>query len=549
MNSIIKGQSLLLAVSVALSLAACSKNEDISTDEAKGITETIALNVDTKVTLSDGLESAWEDGDKIAVWTGTSAESGSFQTCNVASYSIDVVLADASYHRFNYAAYYCGNVLPAYSAGTLSINLPAEYDYADVCGTKNPAPMVAKSLYTDGSTLTFHAVGALARIAVTGIPATANKLVVTFDKDVTGSFAVTDPSGAAPSISTSASSGKNTVTIALTPNTDYAGAIINIPVPTGTLSVTSIVAKLDDATVATVNSVITGWTAARTRGKKAIAAFTPSMASMILAPGNLYTSSGKLAISPNCYDHLFRSASAPDHNPDTYSCADRTHFNWNELYFIMSSTGLTTLPTSTDASTAHSGSYETLAKSDFGDGYTWHVPSSAEWTEIIHGPLTASRPGAKLTYILGSDAPVTLAGVQMTRIAITDKALETEGYQGVLLFPDNIEIKDAEFEDGNATNSINKSGAWTDELTISEDNLNALIAQGCAFLPTSGMLLSTNYLFTNEKLAVNYLTSTENASNPANANRIRIQNKSTVATQSYAKGGLWCSVRLARPVE
>lgn len=548
MKKIFTYNTLLLSATIFLALAACSKNNEVINEpqnEDKAITETLTLQAETKVTMTDARELAWEDGDKIAVWTGTSDSSGEFQTCLVDSDLITVSLADASYHRFNYAVKYSGSTLPALSSGTLSITLPDEYDYDDVSGTKNPVPFVAKSLYTEGTTLSFRAVGALARIAVPGIPATANKLVVTFDKDVTGSFAVSGPDTAAPSIAASAATSKNVVTVNITPNTDYAGAVINIPVPTGSISVTSVVAKLDDAVIASVNSVVSGWNAARAHGKKATAAFAPSMASMVLAPGNLYTSSGTLAISPNCYDHIYLSEVASYES--SYSASDRVLFNWNEIYFLMSSTGLTTMPSSSDATTAHSGSYESLAKSDFGDGYSWRVPSSNDWAEIIHGPLAASRPGAKLTYTVGAAAAKTKEGAQMTRISLTDYTLEHTGALGLLIFPDNIEIT-ATFEGGKEA-SINTSGASADALTITKSNLDALISAGCAFLPTNGMFLTGGASVSNATAAANYYSSTENADNTANANRARIQNKSTVVTQAYAKGGLWCGVRLVRPVE
>lgn len=562
MKKIFTYNTLLLSATIFLALAACSKNNEVINEpqnEDKAITETLTLKAETKVTMTDARELAWEDGDKIAVWTGTSDSSGEFQTCLVDSDLITVSLADASYHRFNYAVKYSGSTLPALSSGTLSITLPDEYDYDDVSGTKNPVPFVAKSLYTEGTTLSFRAVGALARIAVPGIPATANKLVVTFDKDVTGSFAVSGPDTAAPSIAASAATSKNVVTVNITPNTDYAGAVINIPVPTGSISVTSVVAKLDDAVIASVNSVVSGWNAARAHGKKATAAFAPSMASMVLAPGNLYTSSGTLAISPNCYVNIFNNSSVDDYNTSDntkYSSANRTHFNCNELYFLMNSSGTGNMPSKDNATTNYdnASTYATLIKNDFGDGKNWHVPSQTDWQAIFSN--TPSRPGSKLDLTIGSSAPVEKDNSHFLRITVCDYNGELgngaeDAFCGFLLFPDNVALSATfvalDIADINKTS--NSSGDATNtaftRTKITKENLDKLISEGCAFLPAAGMV--NNVAFSNHNLVCNYLSSTQ--SSASNDVRLRAQRNTIGYAVSTGKASPFCSVRLVRPVE
>ena len=553
MKKIFIQNGLLLSATVLLALGACSKNNDVINDdnqnEDKRITETLSLKADTKVTLSDALALAWEDGDKIAVWTGTSDASGSFQDCAVSSDAITVTLDDASYHRFNYAVYYNGTTSPSYSAGTLSVTLPDTYDYAEVSGTRNPVPMVAKNLHTDGDVLHFYAVGALARIAVPGIPNTANKLVVTFDKDVTGSFAVSGPDTASPSIAAATASTKNVVTINLTANADYAGAVINIPVPTGTISVTKVEAKLDDAVVATVNDVITSWAATRTKGKKATAAFAPSIYSLIVAPGNLYTDSGNLCMSDKPYDHVYPATTNDvyDLTDDTkYSAYNRTYFNWNEAFIVMSSTKM---PTMVQANTTQNST----------DGYTktfyeksWHMPSYDEligfmgYTVGKSGTIPA-RPGAKVTvYAGGSEASISpFSNARYAKVTLTDYEDGTPKNakaSGLIIFPDNVEIT---LNLETLAGTLNAKGSKFSAKTITKANLDALIGAGCAFLDANGFYNNGSYLNLNLGFRPMH-TYSEDASN---FTRLGWTNTDNQWSGSTTKNGFWLPIRLVRPVE
>ncbi|MBQ6954372.1 MAG: hypothetical protein IJP81_10770 [Bacteroidales bacterium] len=479
-----KVYSFILSGAAILAVAACNKETQVE-DPAQNngpVYETLSVKVgaETKVSLGEGAtKSSFELGDNIAVWT----DADEFQTCSVdGEGKITVDISGGA--RSNYAVYYNGATIPTYESSTLKITLPDTYNFADVAGTKNPVPMVAKNVADEAGDMTFYAVCALARIAVPGIPATADKLVVNFDMGVTGEFTVSNP-GDEPSIT--AKTGSSTVTINLTPGTDYSGAVINIPVPVGTITA-SVQAKAEGTALETKPSVIKGWNAARAHGKKATAKFTPSMYSMVLAPGNLYTDGdGNLKISSTSYDHIyaFSSNGVYANDAETYSAKNRTHFNFNETYFLMKGEALDNTKAFTDQDT-----YD-LEKSDIsgGDFKTWRVPTMDEWINLIE---SNNRSGSKVRNGSGGEyesgwkyAYVSVSGMGTAGtsnidgtypMAINTLYPNTEYQAGLLLFPDNVEITGS-FGDGLVKNKTNK---------FTKSTLDELITAGCAFLPAVG---------------------------------------------------------------
>lgn len=500
---------IMVAGAVIAVLAGCSKENNSSEDPStKGTrTETIrlAMENDTKVTL-ETTSFAWEDGDAIAVWTGTADDNGSYQSCSVLDNSITVILDEGATRR-NYAVYPSSVKDDAnYGQSTLKVNLPSSYDYADVSGIKTPVPMVAAN--TAENNLTFYSVGAIVRLAVNGIPNTANKLEVTFDKDVTGSFEVSGPETTSPAISTSTNTGENVVTINLTAGNDYSGAVINIPVPTGALSVSSVVAKNDDAVITTAvgsGKIFTiGWEASRAHGKKATAAFTPSFGSIIVAPGNLYTEGGTLKMASNYYDYVYNASAENDFKEATYNTANRTHFNFNEAYHLMHGTAPSEL-TYTLATTDEIGDRPAMVKSDIvgGDSKAWYIPDYKELWDLTGYESGSSvfqkvRPGAKVRngdsgeYTTGwMWVKVLVSGMGDKGISSSDGTAESlaSNYQaGLLLFPDNMEITGT-FGSLGTQNSASSAFNTT---TLTKGNLDALITAGCAFLPAAGRY-STSY--------------------------------------------------------
>ena len=497
--------------------AACNKQEIVpeegTSQEGELTTVTIKASngdADTKAAISDDETRAftWTIGDQIAVHT----DAGRFYTSDAlttggASADFTVSLSGT---RDGYAVY-PASVAKSWSESTLTLTLPNTYTYAQVSGNNTPLPMIATNT---GATLNFYHVGALVRLTVPGIPATADKLIITFDKDVTGDFTLASPTVGVSAITTSSATDKNVVTITLIPGTDYSGAVINIPVPTVTgenkLSITSVVAQYGTTpttTIETVSADLSNWSATRAHGKKATAAFTPSMYSMVLAPGNLYTESGTLKMADNYYEHIYAFSSNGDYanNNDTYNANNRTHFNYNEVYNLMSGISLTKALAYTNIS-----SYESPAVTKIFNEKSWRIPTRAEWSSMTIGEAPGSaRPGAKvrngesgeystgwkfikvLVKEMGTRGTTYWDDKTETMSALSSSATEpVTGFQaGLLIFPDNVEITGT-FEKIGSQNAQNAQFYTT---LITKGNLNALIIDGCAFLPATGRWISGGF--------------------------------------------------------
>lgn len=564
----IKRYGQLITVSLLLALASCSRMDEMDTDiipDGDGaLTETLTLKLNTKVTLSDALEAAWDNGDQIAVWTGTSETEGGFQTCKISSNSITVSFQDESYHRYNYAVHYYGEQLPSYSDGVLSVNLPDMYEYSQVSGTKNPVPMVARSLYTDGSTLSFHAVGALARIALDGIPASTKYIKVIFDKDVTGSFVISDPESSAPYISASEASDKNVVTIALPDATNYqqyVGSYINLPVPQGAVGVTAVKTYDSEAELLATNiggAVISGWNARRAHAKKATASFTPSFHDFIIAPGNLYTENGVMKISENAYTHIYNGTKTFTDTPADYSPNDRTIFSWNELY-VMLDTG--NMPTYEQA-TANQHGKDMSTMTFEASGKSWHVGTVDDYLRICGKAGAPLRPGATVNLTRPDGSTGSKAQSRWVKLTIAERTVEnsTDALKGVLIFPDNrtINISFTAYAgnlDGDGTNN-----KFPNKMISFETLCDLIDNQGCAFLPAVGnYILSGNTpKYDNMGTAASIATATENPDNEAEFKWWNMQNTNLVTTNSsgvvthpgfLGKTVRAVSVRMLRPVE
>ena len=345
---------------------------------------------------------------------------------------------------------------------------------------------------TPGSGWAFKQLCGLLRLTVPGIPATADELVITFDKVVTGDFTVTNPASDAPYIA--AGSGTSTVSITLTPGTDYSGAVINIPVPQGDdISVTSVVAKVVGNLLATsiTPTILSEWDAVRTHGKKATAAFTPSMYSMVFAPGNLYTEDGTLKMASNYYSHAYAISSRDDFDLtdlDKYNVENRTHFNFNETYCLMNGTKPTMALANANVGTEPANL--SMTRSDFGDDYTWRVPTHDDWVKLG----TNSRPGTTLNgtpgykYVTAVVSGMDPSGTSIAeptfanRDVFEDLIPNTDYQAGLLIFPDNVVLA-GEFD---ALGAPNEPFAKYYPTKITKENLDKLIAAGCFFLPSVG---------------------------------------------------------------
>lgn len=510
-----KINSFILFGAAVFAFAACSNETQIenSPKPQEPVYETLSVKIGNEATtrvslVTDAATAAFETGDKIAVWTDVNA----FQVCAVdGSGNITV---DVTRPRSNYAVYYTGATAPTFNGTDLTITLPTTYDYADVAGDKNPVPMVAKNVGGDAADMTFYAVCGLARITLTGIPATATKLLATFSHDVTGDFLVYTPGTTSPYILAESKSTKNEITINLTPLTDYTGAVINLPVPVGDDISIHIDAYNGSDILQFKNFVIQDWDAVRAHGKKATCAFIPSMASMILAPGNLYTDgTGALHMAANCYEHIYAFSNNGDYaNAATYSALNRTHFNFNETYLLMK-TGA--LGDNHDAYT-NADSYDSpaLIRDDI-DGAPagdWRVPSQADWCSITTGEAPGvARPGATLNAtITSTSSSSSTSGWKAIKAVVSgmgtagtssedgttalaaDATGPSTAYQaGLLIFPDNVVIDGTFVTLGDKDEITGHNNATT----LTKANLDELITAGCAFLPEVGRHNSGSFGF------------------------------------------------------
>ena len=188
----------------------------------------------------------WSAGDQIAIHFTTTG----FATYDVNPENGAVSVSSSVANQRDYYAIYPASAAVAdnYGNPSLSVTLPSEYDISDIiAGAEgnpgadySPVPMVALNDPSSApNNLDFYHVGGLLRITLSGIKAATQKVRVTFDKDVTGEYAVTDPGTTAPYITTEGTDENNVVTFTLAETaigeTLAAGIIVlNVPVPCGT---------------------------------------------------------------------------------------------------------------------------------------------------------------------------------------------------------------------------------------------------------------------------------------------------------------------------
>ena len=291
----------LLAGASVLILSSCTREvvptgPEKDNTPAKVRTEVVGVKTEsdeTKVTL-EGTTFAWQDGDAIAVWTGTTNTSGSFQDCTVSEGKITVTLAEGE-SRKNYAVYPASVKDETYAGGTLYVKLPASYAHTDLLGKKTPLPMVANNTE---SSLTFYNVAGLLRVTVKAIPNTATGLVFQFPGNkVNGTFAVDNPGTGTSSIATGTPGiGEDKITVTFPANT-ATEMTLNIPLPTGAYDDVYITPVGGETKVASARHIKAGgYTANRARGRQLTATLVSFSVSaekkVIFSPGNLQATYG-----------------------------------------------------------------------------------------------------------------------------------------------------------------------------------------------------------------------------------------------------------------
>ena len=170
-------------------------------------------------------------------------------------------------------------------------------------------------------------------------------------------------------------------------------------------------------------------------------------------------------------------------------------------------------------------------KSDWGntisDGYTWRTLTSAEWQYIFN---TRTSGG-------------TVFGISQARYAHATINTDGTGVNGMILFPDGVDIASSEVTTAGTVNGTSTS-SWATKCTTAQ--WTALAAKGCVFLPAAGYRngTSVNGVGSNGR----YWSSSPLTSNVDYAYRVSFYSDSLYpANNGYRYSGF--SVRLVRQVE
>lgn len=216
-----KTRYIIAAASALLLLAGCSREMDFQTP-GSNVLKAVIESGETRVSFDEMGKFAWDEGDKIAVYVGNAFEEVEVEAATGA-FRIETP-GDRSFY-----AIYPANVAPATNA-SLTVTLPASYDISSVTDADySPVPMVAQNIQGQDELYFLH-VGGLVRIFGEN-PTGATTAVVTFDKDVTGTYTVDTSNPSNPTITTGGNATNNTVTYTLPSGRNF---VLNVPVPCGT---------------------------------------------------------------------------------------------------------------------------------------------------------------------------------------------------------------------------------------------------------------------------------------------------------------------------
>lgn len=259
-----------------LLMAACQKDVPLGQETVRLMVEGEEATATRTTYDNDTGAFLWSEGDRIALHYS----SGAYDTPPVDASTGQVLATLYSSSQRDYYAVCPASAAVASNYGnpTLQLTLPASYDISDVvAGTSStpvehaPCPMVASN-NPQSDVLNFHHVGGLARITILTPSKSIATVSVTFDTDVTGTYAVSAPATSTPAISTQGSAGVNNEVTFTVAGTEGIGAgkrslVLNVPVPTGTYA-TMRVYSYDGEGVLVGRAVAYNITFERRHGKK-----------------------------------------------------------------------------------------------------------------------------------------------------------------------------------------------------------------------------------------------------------------------------------------
>jgi len=476
---------LLTILALAASLAACQQEPQPPGPNGSVDTHSVTLQAvfgdapgaGTKVAIADtyGANFAWSARDQIAVHSSD----GSYHVLTLLTGAGE---ASATFEgelngTQNYYAVYpaTAKVDANYGNSTLQVTLPDSYTISGSMGTSSPLPMIAVN---EGNTLTFNHVGAIYRLSLDDVPAGTTQITVTFDKDVTGTFTVTNPNSNAPFIATDAGSTGRTVTFtlssALTAETD--GFVLNVPVPTGTYAGnikvvatggTMFQAKIPNPRTITrasgrqiskalVNPIPAGFGGPFTYGGK----------EYYISQGNMYKTASGYALYSDWTGGLDQFGNNERKPKSNQAATDNGYFTWIHLAGLFDSRTGGDAPSESNINDINNG------KTPIADCY---LPTQEQWEAFTTG---TSRPGSSVNGTAGCRyALIQLTGY--TNNQISDPV-------GPLLLPDNATLT-----------GMGRTFTWNTNSTsgntgVTVDQLDEYLSKGCVFLPAAGFL---NYTY------------------------------------------------------
>ena len=125
--------------------------------------------------------------------------------------------------------------------------------------------------------------------------------------------------------------------------------------------------------------------------------------------------------------------------------------------------------TTTDSASGYGNSTSDALKSDWGntisDGYTWRTLTKDEWTYVFNTRTTGG----------------TVFGTAQARYAHATINTDGTGVNGMILFPDGVDIASTEVT---TAGSVNATSEYATKCTSAQ--WTALAAKGCVFLPAAG---------------------------------------------------------------
>ena len=237
------------AIPALLLLAAACRELPEAPDTAD-LTVRMVGGVNTRAAYDNELgRFQWTAGDRIAVpYAGDRLETYDIRV-NPSNPAVATVLSSrkGTDDRCFYAVFPASAwVAPASGASAPVVNLRSSYDeFAGIiAGTSaltadySPVPMVAVN-DPSTKTLDFRHVGGLLRLNCTEMKPETKTVVVTFDKDVTGNYAVNVDDPDEPYIRTAGRGSDNQVTFTVAASDAGVGSgktdfVLNVPVPCGT---------------------------------------------------------------------------------------------------------------------------------------------------------------------------------------------------------------------------------------------------------------------------------------------------------------------------